>query len=223
MAIDVEHKDIQDPQIHEPKGVLAASDREVYIADGLGSGNWELSPPGIGTATDGQVFIADGAGSGTWESAGGDLHGQMDAVANATTIALTATSLTTIANYIRVTGVWTAPTGAPNHGIIFSTDKLTVSVDGAYRIEFWGSFTTPNNSITGFKFGINQPVTSPTILSANTMKRTSGASVAYGVAAAHTIIDLVANDELSLYVASDTTGNLLLEDAVLMVQLVHEN
>lgn len=220
---DIEHKDIQDPQLHEPKGVLTANVNEVYHSDGAGSGSWMLTPTGVGSASNGQVFIADGAGSGSWQNTGGDLHGQMDAVANTTTIALTATPLTTVSNYIRITGVWSAPLGSLNQGITFSTDKLTVSVDGAYRIEFWGSFTTPNNSITGFKFGVNQPATSPTVLSVNTMKRTSGASVAYGVAAAHTIIDLLSGDELSLYVASDTTGNLLLEDSVLMLQLVHEN
>ncbi|MCK4501203.1 hypothetical protein KAU11_11950 [Candidatus Babeliales bacterium] len=180
-------------------------------------------PKGVATANDGQIYVANGAGSGAWEDSGGSSHGQMDVVSNATNIALTGTSLTIIANYIRVTGIWQAPTTTTNSGISYSTDVLIVPTTGTYRVEFWGSFKTPNSSITAFKFGINQTATSPSTLSANTMKRTSGASVAYGVAAAHTIIDLVANDELSLYVASDTTGNLLLEDAVLMVQLVHEN
>lgn len=35
-----EHVDIADPEIHEPKGVAAASAYEVYIADGVGSGAW---------------------------------------------------------------------------------------------------------------------------------------------------------------------------------------
>ena len=37
---DIEHVDIQDPQIHEPKGALAANTGEVYVADGATSGAW---------------------------------------------------------------------------------------------------------------------------------------------------------------------------------------
>ena len=54
----IEHKNITDPDIHEPKGVATASTNYVYVADGAGSGNWEdMNPHGgiyysaIGTGT----------------------------------------------------------------------------------------------------------------------------------------------------------------------------
>lgn len=37
----IQHEDIADPFIHEPKGVAAASADTVYVADGAGSGTWE--------------------------------------------------------------------------------------------------------------------------------------------------------------------------------------
>lgn len=37
---DVQHSAITDPQIHEPKGVAAASANTVYQANGAGSGAW---------------------------------------------------------------------------------------------------------------------------------------------------------------------------------------
>ncbi len=37
---DIEHKDIGDAQLHEPKGVASAVVGAVYTADGLGSGSW---------------------------------------------------------------------------------------------------------------------------------------------------------------------------------------
>lgn len=40
----IEHKNITDPYIHEPKGAAAASNHTVYIADGSGSGAWALVP-----------------------------------------------------------------------------------------------------------------------------------------------------------------------------------
>lgn len=36
----IQHKDIADPNIHEPKGVAAASANTVYAANGSGSGTW---------------------------------------------------------------------------------------------------------------------------------------------------------------------------------------
>lgn len=40
----VEHKDILDPNIHEPKGVSTASSNQIYVANGSGSGSW-VTPP----------------------------------------------------------------------------------------------------------------------------------------------------------------------------------
>ncbi len=37
---DIQHKNITDPQIHEPKGISAATAGTYYIADGEGSGEW---------------------------------------------------------------------------------------------------------------------------------------------------------------------------------------
>lgn len=37
----IQHVDIADPDIHEPKGVSAASAETVYVADGAGTGAWE--------------------------------------------------------------------------------------------------------------------------------------------------------------------------------------
>lgn len=38
----VDHVNITDPNIHEPKGVATANEGEVYVADGLGSGAWAV-------------------------------------------------------------------------------------------------------------------------------------------------------------------------------------
>lgn len=37
----VEHVDITDPELHEPKGIAAATVDQVYVANGAGSGAWE--------------------------------------------------------------------------------------------------------------------------------------------------------------------------------------
>lgn len=49
--MSVEHKDITDPEIHEPKGIASASSGSVYVADGSTSGDWERLGYGCSTYT----------------------------------------------------------------------------------------------------------------------------------------------------------------------------
>jgi len=41
---DIQHVNITDPQLHEPKGASSASSGTAYIADGAGSGAWQIIP-----------------------------------------------------------------------------------------------------------------------------------------------------------------------------------
>ena len=66
--MSIQHKDIANENLHEPKGVSAASSGTTYTANGGGSGTWELplaSPIG---ALSSYVFVADGEDSGRWEA-----------------------------------------------------------------------------------------------------------------------------------------------------------
>lgn len=63
----IEHKNIAEANLHEPKGVSVASVGQVYVADGAGTGNWvKPEPKGADAASAGQVYVADGAGSGSF-------------------------------------------------------------------------------------------------------------------------------------------------------------
>jgi hypothetical protein len=64
----VQHSAITDPNIHEPKGVAAATVNKVYVSNGTGSGTWKkLSPPQLsGLTTNGQAgdtVTVDGSGN----------------------------------------------------------------------------------------------------------------------------------------------------------------
>lgn len=63
---NVEHKNLVDPEIHEPKGASTATAGQVYVADGAGSGAWESAAIST-SASAGEVYIADGAGSGSFQ------------------------------------------------------------------------------------------------------------------------------------------------------------
>lgn len=66
----IQHKDIPNAQLHEPKGVSAASVDQLYVADGLGSGTWQKLDPtqlaGVtGFGVSGAIPESDGAGGWT--------------------------------------------------------------------------------------------------------------------------------------------------------------
>lgn len=64
----IEHNEVTDPEIHEPKGISTATATHVYAANGIGSGTWGPNlPNGVGASENGSMFIADGAGSAGWE------------------------------------------------------------------------------------------------------------------------------------------------------------
>ena len=180
-------------------------------------------PKGASTATSGQIYTANGLGSGVWKDTVGAVHGQMEIVGNTTGLATTAavdTTLNTDTDYSKVTGLWSAPTSTTNVGIVFSVDKIIVPDTGTYELSFWGSFTSPNSSITGFKFAINDvaPYSVPKI------KRSSTASTDWGVLAAQSLVDLSANDIISMYYANTVTNatGIVIEDATLILTLVSE-
>lgn len=57
---NVQHKDIVDPNVHEPKGIVFAPLGSAYVSNGDGSGSWQevLTPGGLGI-TPSAVFTLD--------------------------------------------------------------------------------------------------------------------------------------------------------------------
>lgn len=65
----IQHRDIPDAQLHEPKGVSTASSGQVYTSDGAGSGSWQL-PQLQGQDAANATFIptSNGTGGVIWKS-----------------------------------------------------------------------------------------------------------------------------------------------------------
>jgi len=63
----IQHKDLPESVLHEPKGASTANAGDVYVSDGAGSGSWAtVDAIGSGTATAGQLLVADGSGGTTY-------------------------------------------------------------------------------------------------------------------------------------------------------------
>lgn len=62
-----EHSTLTGSSLHEPKGAATANVGEAYIADGVGSGTWQIPEvKGTPLTDSGKIYVSDGAGSGTW-------------------------------------------------------------------------------------------------------------------------------------------------------------
>ena len=130
----IQHNIITDPDIHEPKGVAAATSGKVYISNGSGSGAWTY-PPGKAHA---EIYISGGT----------------------TTHTLAGASAYSLLN---PSGEWTASgnedilTVTPGSGII------TLNQAGHYYISFWINFTTASiasGSSYYFKYALDGSVSS---------------------------------------------------------------
>jgi len=189
----IEHKDIPDAELHEPKGAAGAAA--------------------------GDMFIADGAGSGSWQASIMSNHGQMTITNNATATSVTGAvdaTLNTDTDYVKITAGWG---DAHVHGVTFNTDELVCAIDGHYEVSFWASIKIPqNNNFVGIKFSINDS----TPYSPQKLVSQSATTDDYRNMMGNSGVDLTAGDTISIYVAASKTDSLVVEEAGLTLQLTHE-
>jgi len=95
---DIQHKNIVDPNIHEPKGVKFAAKDTAYIADGNGSGAWkEILLPGFSLSSETLVVSLSGSMSGPGLVASGVFPAGFTALEN------NAPSIGVYSNYLNIT------------------------------------------------------------------------------------------------------------------------
>jgi hypothetical protein len=130
----IQHNTITDPDIHEPKGVAAATSGKVYISNGSGSGAWEY-PPGKAHA---ELYISGGTTAHT----------------------LAAASAFTLLN---PSGEWTASGNEDILTVTPGNGTITLNQAGHYYISFWINFTTASiasGSSYHFKYALDGSVSS---------------------------------------------------------------
>lgn len=220
----IQHSNIPDAQLHEPKGVASAALNTSYFADGSGSGDWKKV--GVetlsGLSGDGSVarlkVVTDGAN-------GFDLYrdyafGKMHITNNSTPFALTAvadTTLNTASQYTLLTGSGAPFANGLEDGVTFSTNKLTANHAGVYDLNFWACLTgfPSNTARIGLKFKINGTTFSD--MKVVTKSNSNGDD---GLLAANDFITLAANDYIQLYIASDVTGNVVINNLALTMKMI---
>ena len=192
----IEHVNITDPELHEPKGASTASDGQIWVANGLGSGGFSNSMR--------------------------NCHGQMVVTANSVAKSVTAavdSTLNTNSDYQKLTGVSAPWSSVYQHNTTFSTDKIVVAFSGYYILSFWGALkVATNNNFVGIKYAIND------VAPYSTQKLVSQAVSAndiFSLSATSIIGPIAANSSISIYIAASLGGNITFQDGGLMVAYLH--
>lgn len=141
----VQHKDIPDNQLHEPKGVVSA--------------------------TSGQVYTANGSGSGVWKHPAGTAYGELYIAGNTTSQTLSTASAYSKLN---PSSAWQS-NGGNLITLDGANGQLTVTQAGVYQLSFWAHFTTAalaSGTVYNFKYALNGAVGSRLVAA---QKPTNGA------------------------------------------------
>ena len=196
----------------------------MYVSSGGGTGAWaRVNSSNIqGMAGDGGVAnlktVSDGVGGFKFLADG--QYGDMVITTNTNTFTMTAAvdpTLNTNSDYVLFTG-----TGAPwaahlNTGVTFSTDRLTVSANGIYRVDFWGTISQfPSNTA---KVAVKHRINGTTLVARHPTVKSNSAGDS-GNLNGFGLVQLNAGDYLQLMVASTASGGLIIADANLTVSLV---
>lgn len=140
-------------------------------------------------------------------------YGQINVTNNATPLALTAAvdqALFTNSDYVQVQGVFNAIPHGLNFGITQQADSLTVARNSVLRPHVWMSVTSNvANTNVAIKFAVNGVLG---------LERRPRAKIGTGGdrvnIAAHGFAEFSAGDVVTLWIASDKTANITVEDAV---------
>lgn len=223
---NIQHASIPDIYLHEPKGVISAPTGAVYVANGAGSGGWQkIDSAGLkGLAGDAgsnnKILVTDGANGFTLKT--NDVYGAMTVTNNTNNFALTAAADSTLAtntDYVLYTGTGAplAASGLEFGGITFLTDRLTVPVNGVYKLSMWASVNGFPSNVA--KIACKYRVNATAFSSRRTMAKSNSAGDADSLSG-FGLIALNANDFVQLYFASTVTGNLVITDLNATIELV---
>lgn len=151
------------------------------------------------------------------------VHGVMAITNNTNAFNLTAAvdpTLQTNSDYVLFTGTG-APWAGENlfGGMTFNTDRLVIPVTGIYRVDLWSNIIQfPSNTArVGAQYRVNGATFGPRkVVDKSNSAGDVGQLSGFGIGS------FTAGDFIQIYVASDTTGGMIMRNANTLLTLVRE-
>lgn len=188
----IEHKDIPDAQLHEPKGIISAVNKSVQVANGLGTGAWrrmndvDLDYSDKTKNLYGWVDIADSLYT----------SGSPRAIAAATRTKLTNNGLLAQTDTSRLPGLW----DTTNNQFLINDLNASYTLRVQCKVKAAAAAGTPYV----VKFEV-ESANGPTVVSATDLVIKGGS---YENAVSYSTLlyngSFINNQALSIYVTSDT-------------------
>jgi len=126
----IEHKNITEANLHEPKGVSTASSGEVYVADGAGSGDWSTLAGLPATPTTGDMVYYNGS---AWAKLAAGTAGTVITSNGASTApSYQASASTSIKAWVAFDGTTTTPTIKSSYNV----SSVSRTSTGIYKVNF---------------------------------------------------------------------------------------
>jgi len=190
----IEHVDIPDGERHEPKGISAAADGHVYVADGAGSGTWTTPEiQGQSSAESGAIPFKQTDGSILWSIPLTPSYCEVDSPEAVKSLVEDTEVLVNGAYFDDYTNSDFELTGG---------DTLTVNKTGVYYAYFTitlkpSTSLGSSNEVVEARLKINDTVTNPFRVIPITITRNSQADDPFVITGSR-IIDFSEGDEVTM-------------------------
>tara|TARA_B100000929_G_C15511743_1_gene421127 strand:+ start:7384 stop:8058 length:675 start_codon:yes stop_codon:yes gene_type:complete len=217
----IEHANIPESGLHEPKGASTASVDTTYISDGTGSGTWKkvdanaLQGTLSNTAPSGRRIVTDGAGGFSADLVPGSAFGTMNLTDNTTAKNVTAAADTTLNTNSDFVEYDVALSFESVQNMTEGANYLEIDQSGLYLIDFWCGV---KSSVSTTKFSLKF-VRNDTLFVGRGPKLTTSNSGVVANLSANGIHDFNAGDQVKLFIAADKTADITIED--LTFQMVY--
>jgi hypothetical protein len=211
--MSIEHKNIPEDGLHEPKGASTAASDRVYVSDGEGSGSWGKVSSGVlqGTVSSSEAglrVVTDGAGGFDTEPTPGSAFGTMNLTDNSATQTLTAATDSDLNTDSDFEEISIALDFENVQGMVSGSNYLEIVEPGLYLIDFWANVSSSTASTRwSLKFVKNDSVFVP-----RGPKLWLNSSNEFYNSSANGIHEFEAGDQIKLFMASDKSVDITIED-----------
>lgn len=218
----MEHRDIPEDGLHEPKGISTAVGNRVYISDGDGSGAWaslgtsSLRGAASAVTEPGMLLTTDGSGGLNAEVAPGSVRGEMVLTSNSTSVPLDAAADPTLADNTDYTVVDLPFSFEQVQGLTTGSNYIQTPQEGIYTIDLWATLTSSvADTDLSFKWVVNG-----TTFADRRARVHTGTAGNYASVSASGLHFLSSGGQLQVAVASSIAASITVEDFSMRVVLV---
>jgi hypothetical protein len=192
----IEHSEIADPDIHEPKGVASAAANEVYASNGVGGGSWTKL-----NEVDNLDFSVAAKNKFGWNDVADSLYtsGAPRAITSGTRTKITNNASASQTDITRLGSIWSTT----NNNFLINDLNAFYTIRLSFKCTAAAAAGTPYLALIEL-----ESANGPTIISSQTQYVKGGGAVnGVSVSIPVYIGSFINNQTLSLYVTPDTAMN----------------